>query len=228
MLLEYVLSIPFSSQLENVGSREASRSCEQDNHVYCPFLSVRNVEVEHCRDAFALILELRAPLKSKSEQPFVLCFSGDTRPSDNLVQACRRSNSPLQLTSSHWQSTSVPPPPPPRVALLIHEATFMHDENGIQDAEKKRHSTATEALNIAEQIQARSCLLTHFSQRYMHVSISDVCTNSTPNHHSFDWGIGVDGMVVPLTKHVTAILHQLSRCVDSIVMQTLRNEDENK
>lgn len=225
MLLEYVLSIPSSFQLENVGSREAVRSCEQ---VYCPFLSVRNVEVEHCRDAFALILELRVPLKSKSEQPFVLCFSGDTRPSDNLVQACRRSNSPLQLTSSYWQSTSVPPPPPPRVALLIHEATFMHDENGIQDAEKKRHSTATEALNIAEQIQARSCLLTHFSQRYMHVSISDVCINSTPNHNSFDWGIGVDGMVVPLTKHVTAILHQLSRCVDSIVMQTLRHQDENK
>jgi len=48
--------------------------------------------------------------------------------------------------------------------LLIHEATF---ENGMEeDAVLKRHSTVGEAIDIASKMNAKSLVLTHFSQRY--------------------------------------------------------------
>ncbi|KAL3822251.1 hypothetical protein ACHAXA_005884 [Cyclostephanos tholiformis] len=48
--------------------------------------------------------------------------------------------------------------------LLIHEATF---EDGMEnDAVLKRHSTVGEAIDIASKMNAKSLVLTHFSQRY--------------------------------------------------------------
>ncbi|KAL7526675.1 hypothetical protein ACHAXR_002120, partial [Thalassiosira sp. AJA248-18] len=48
--------------------------------------------------------------------------------------------------------------------LLIHEATF---EIGMEeDAVLKRHSTVGEAIDIASKMNAKSLVLTHFSQRY--------------------------------------------------------------
>ena len=97
---------------------------------------------------------------------------------------------------------------------------------------KKLHSTAAEALEIAKRMQVEACLLTHFSQRYTHVSIVDASfgaisesnfrdassfPDATTNKHSFSWGIAVDGMLIPLTKQVTAMLHTLSLCVDKLL-----------
>lgn len=67
-------------------------------------------------------------------------YSGDCRPSASLVKAGMQAD------------------------LLIHEATFDDDRCG--DAIKKRHSTSSEALDIAARMQARLTVLTHFSQRY--------------------------------------------------------------
>ncbi|KAJ3154010.1 Zinc phosphodiesterase ELAC protein 2 [Geranomyces variabilis] len=50
--------------------------------------------------------------------------------------------------------------------VLIHEATFQNDELGSREAQKKRHSTTTEAVIVAARMKARWVLLTHFSQRY--------------------------------------------------------------
>ena len=48
--------------------------------------------------------------------------------------------------------------------ILIHEATF---ENGMEaEATMKRHSTIGEALTVAQEMQAKHLVLTHFSQRY--------------------------------------------------------------
>ena len=48
--------------------------------------------------------------------------------------------------------------------LLIHEATF---EDGMEeDAVLKRHSTVGEAMDVASKMNAKSLVLTHFSQRY--------------------------------------------------------------
>ncbi|OAX79174.1 hypothetical protein ACJ72_06509, partial [Emergomyces africanus] len=50
--------------------------------------------------------------------------------------------------------------------VLIHEATF--EDDMLQDAMAKRHSTCGEALGVAKRMRARNVILTHFSQRYTH------------------------------------------------------------
>ncbi|KKZ61574.1 hypothetical protein EMCG_00557 [[Emmonsia] crescens] len=50
--------------------------------------------------------------------------------------------------------------------VLIHEATF--EDDMLQDALAKRHSTCGEALRVAKRMRARNVILTHFSQRYTH------------------------------------------------------------
>merc|ERR1712228_953333 len=48
--------------------------------------------------------------------------------------------------------------------LLIHEATM---EDGWEtEAEKKRHSTTSQAIQVGKSMNARLILLTHFSGRY--------------------------------------------------------------
>lgn len=75
-------------------------------------------------------------------------YSGDCRPSDRLVAA--------------GQGTD----------LLIHEATF---ENGMEEeAVLKKHSTIGEALSVASRMNAKFCLLTHFSQRYPRIPPNDM------------------------------------------------------
>ncbi|KAJ8603548.1 hypothetical protein CTAYLR_004867 [Chrysophaeum taylorii] len=69
-----------------------------------------------------------------------LVFSGDCRPSDALVAKARRG--------------------PP--TILVHEATFSDDRKA--DAISKRHSTVSEALEVARRIEPRATVLTHFSQ----------------------------------------------------------------
>lgn len=71
---------------------------------------------------------------------FKLVYSGDTEPCQALVRDGQGAD------------------------LLIHEATF--DPEMTQDARKKKHSTITEAIDIATQMNAKRTILTHFSQRY--------------------------------------------------------------
>ena len=71
---------------------------------------------------------------------FSLCYSGDCRPSRRLAAAARG------------------------VQVLVHEATFADDLQ--THAERKRHSTVSEALRVAGETRAGATILTHFSQRY--------------------------------------------------------------
>lgn len=221
---------------------------------YRPFALLRHVEVEHCREAFAMILELRyaddgVPNSLKEGSNFVLCFSGDTRPSSQLVRRCRSyptSQNHNILGPHHYRrppSLSQPWPPPstpPQISLLIHESTFLNDSQGRADAIRKRHSTTAEALDVARQINAKACLLSHFSQRYRHVSIHDAIASPlssssvdhhnesadpmsssavivTKNMHPFHWGIALDGMMIPLTHSGLSTLFHLSQCVDALM-----------
>lgn len=69
-----------------------------------------------------------------------IAWSGDCRPSMEFADACRGAH------------------------LLVHEATF--DDNERQHAKEKRHSTLSEALQVAHRMGAKRTLLTHFSTRY--------------------------------------------------------------
>ncbi|KAJ5901607.1 transcriptional regulator family: bZIP [Penicillium taxi] len=78
---------------------------------------------------------------------FKISFSGDCRPSGKFASIGRDST------------------------VLIHEATFQDDMAG--SALAKRHSTTGEALEVGRRMNARSILLTHFSQRYQKVAHVD-------------------------------------------------------
>ena len=174
--------------------------------VYHPFASLQSVEVEHCRESFGLVLTMNIPLqdapsdnhiKSTNFSRFILCFSGDTRPSDQLVQECKSYA-------------------PQRINLLVHEGTFLHDSQGQIDAARKRHSTTIEALDVAKRMRAECCVLTHFSQRYKHVSVNDV--SSHDDLYPFNWGIAIDGMMIPMTKRALSSLNKLSKCIDAFIL----------
>lgn len=70
-----------------------------------------------------------------------IAYSGDCRPSTKFAEACKGAH------------------------LLIHECTF--DDDMQSHAKRKMHSTISEALDVARQMEARKTLLTHFSQRYV-------------------------------------------------------------
>jgi len=206
LVFEYMLPIPVYQDSQHTHQQHQNGAPgNHRNNYYCPFASLRNVEVEHCREAFAIILEINIPSQNNSSDQvqcpnnlsrLMLCFSGDTRPSAQLVRACQ----------SYL---------PQRLNVLIHEGTFLNDSCGQIDAVKKRHSTTAEALDVARRIHAESCILTHFSQRYRHVSINDVC--STQDSYPFSWGVAMDGMMVPLTKRALSSLFRLSQCVDAVM-----------
>ncbi|XP_065164662.1 ribonuclease Z, mitochondrial isoform X3 [Atheta coriaria] len=94
--------------------------------------SVNTCMVKHCPNAFGVAF--------KHENGFKLTYSGDTMPSENLIQ--------LGMDSD----------------LLIHEAT-MEDELA-SEAVVKMHSTTSQAIRVGQRMNARNILLTHFSQRY--------------------------------------------------------------
>ncbi|KAJ3220632.1 Zinc phosphodiesterase ELAC protein 2 [Clydaea vesicula] len=69
-----------------------------------------------------------------------IVFSGDCRPSESLIT--------IGVGAE----------------ILIHEATF--EDEMIEEAISKRHSTIGEAIDVALKMEAKRLLLTHFSQRY--------------------------------------------------------------
>ncbi|KAL4241000.1 Zinc phosphodiesterase ELAC protein 2 [Mactra antiquata] len=74
-----------------------------------------------------------------------LAYSGDCTPSGSLIE--------------HGQDCD----------LLIHEGTF--DDSQIAHARVKRHSTTSQALEVAEKMNAKFTILTHFSQRFNYIPL---------------------------------------------------------
>jgi ribonuclease Z len=94
--------------------------------------SIRTVPVLHCYQSYALVLQ--------HQSSFKLSYSGDCRPSEELIIAGSGSD------------------------LLIHEATFEDELH--HEAMEKNHSTIGEAIAVGTKMGAKNVLLTHFSQRY--------------------------------------------------------------
>jgi len=77
--------------------------------------------------------------------PRSYAFCSDSRPSESVIQFVQD------------------------VDLLYHEATFLGDE--MNKAVETRHSTASEAGNVALQAHARQLLIGHFSARYKDLQV---------------------------------------------------------
>ncbi len=126
-----------------------------------PFVHFESIKVHHnCCPAFGLLVGWK---KTNSNQ--FLCYSGDTRPCKNLVRACNRailqSQQQCHYGTNNYSNTNAD-------LFLIHEATFRDAERTM--AQTKKHSTLTEALEVATDIpQCSRVLMTHFSQRYDNV-----------------------------------------------------------
>jgi ribonuclease Z len=89
----------------------------------------------HCPHAYCVTFTTEADYK--------VVFTGDTRPTDNLIEIARHLRTP---------------------DLVIHEATMEHKY--LKDAIVKKHSTFTEAIENSKAMGTKFTLLTHFSQRY--------------------------------------------------------------
>ena len=101
------------------------------------YFNITPVPVEHCTSAYGFVLECSYRYDFRR---IIIVYSGDTRPCQRLIEAGRGAT------------------------VLIHECTLpdsMYDE-----AVAKRHCTASEAIQVACQMQAEYLFLTHFSQRF--------------------------------------------------------------
>lgn len=74
-------------------------------------------------------------------------------------------------------------------SILIHEATFSEEE--IKEAKARKHSTMNEALRVFRNMNARYCVLTHFSQRYPKQVAGDKAKNVL---------FAVDGMRIGMSR----------------------------
>ena len=90
-----------------------------------------------------------------------LVYSGDCRPSPSLAYQAHGAD------------------------LLIHEATV--EEGREEDAIRAKHSTVGEALDVAEQMNAKAVVLTHFSSRYPKVPppIPTITTGNDKDHPKY-------------------------------------------
>lgn len=86
-----------------------------------------------------------------------ISYSGDTRPCPEFIELCKDS------------------------LILIHESSFEDDQ--LEDAKSKNHSTIGEAIQVGRDMNAKCTLLTHFSQRFCQVQANppDTIKNTEEN-----------------------------------------------
>lgn len=99
--------------------------------------SVETCRAIHCPYSYNVAITYDS---NSNNNGFKVAYSGDTRPNPFFAKIGQHCD------------------------LLIHEAT--HGDDLQEDAVSKRHSTISEALDIANQMNARNVVLTHISQRY--------------------------------------------------------------
>lgn len=183
-----------------IRAQEQGASRNDSPRVYRPFLSIQNVPVDHCPQAHALLMDLHV-----CTEAFTLCYSGDTRPSHELVLQCKESLRKMDSFYSRKRGKS----------LLIHECTFDDDKTGKEQAVRKRHSTVQEALTVARDMQVDCCLLTHFSQRYPLLP-PGAESKRKANNGFLSVCSALDGMTIPLLE-ASAVLPLLNSCAKHIL-----------
>ncbi|KAJ2930031.1 hypothetical protein H1R20_g7064, partial [Candolleomyces eurysporus] len=136
----------------------------------------RTVDMIHGTKCYGLVLS--------HHEGWSIVFSGDTQPSENLVQAGQGAT------------------------LLIHEATMGDDQ--VDLAKAKKHSTFGQAIDIGRRMNAEKILLTHFSARHPKVPMTLLELNSASS--SFDASTSSDAAsgavppsISPLSSPIVAL-----------------------
>ncbi|KAF9921554.1 hypothetical protein FBU30_008389 [Linnemannia zychae] len=135
------------------------------------FNEIQTVDVIHCPWAYGITMTHKDGWK--------IVYSGDTRPSQNLVEA--------------GQGATV----------LLHEATF--EDNMRELALVKKHSTTGEAIMVGEGMGAMNTLLTHFSQRYPQIPRFNAEDKATTVGVCFDMMSVKIGEIEHLAKFLPAL-----------------------
>lgn len=127
--------------------------------------SLQTCRAVHCDRSYSCVLDYDLP----DGETFRVAYSGDTRPNKYFAQLARNCN------------------------VLIHEAT--HEDELLDDAIAKRHSTISEALGVGRDMMAENIVLTHFSQRYPRLASVQNLNFPAPTCFAFDGlHIAVSGM----------------------------------
>ena len=161
------------------------RTQEDPTFLEGPWSWFQNIKVFHsCCPSYGLLVGYDVVLPGGRRTTRFLCVSGDTRPCGALVRACRHA------MASRYSSE----------LFLLHEATFQEEEQA--SAEKKKHSTIKEAIQVGYDIPASRILLTHFSQRYVSLNHKTSATEDksslSSNQLSIPVGLAMDGCYVKL------------------------------
>jgi len=122
--------------------------------VFLKSIKLKNLitaRVPHCWDAWALIIE--------GLNGWKIIYSGDCRPSENLIKAAGKN-----------------------VTLLIHEATMTNDL--LNEAISRNHSTDEEALTVSKEISAYRTILTHFSLRRARIPLEGILSQRYPERNT--------------------------------------------
>ncbi|KAK6458689.1 beta-lactamase superfamily domain-containing protein [Scheffersomyces xylosifermentans] len=98
--------------------------------------TLQTVRALHCSWAYSISITFDLD----DGETFKVSYSGDTRPNPKFVEIGRNSD------------------------LLIHESSL--DNELIEEAVAKKHSTMIEAINVARYMNCPKLILTHFSTRY--------------------------------------------------------------
>ena len=111
-----------------------------------------------------------------SDLPLLSLFllAGDTRPCEGVIAAAKDAT------------------------LLVHEATF--DDDLLAEAQAKKHSTVSEALQVAAAAGAYRTLLTHFSSRYPKLEVLTTAGTAAPGAEGGGGGAGAAGAGWELSK----------------------------
>ncbi|KAF9427791.1 hypothetical protein BGZ76_002186 [Entomortierella beljakovae] len=135
------------------------------------FEDISTVDVIHCQWAYGISMT--------HSDGWKFVYSGDTRPSNNLVRAGSGAT------------------------VLLHEATFEDDKLDL--AKLKKHSTTGEAVMVGEGMEAKFTMLTHFSQRYPKIPFFSYEDKSTIIGVCFDMMSVKLGQIHLLPKYLPAL-----------------------
>ena len=144
--------------------------------------SIQELGFTSLSTVFAIHIHQSYGIILQHKEGWKLVYSGDTRPCYDLVKAGNGAD------------------------LLIHEATF--DDMLLDEAIAKKHSTLTEAVQVASDMRAKFLICTHFSQRYPKFSTAMISDTFSPVAVAFDF------MTVPIMKvdklhHLQPLIHDI-------------------